>query len=245
VTYLGLAASRPWKRRVLDQVLAVSRSVADRNDLAGFGVPFEVVPNFIADDLGSDADRLPRPEWVPAGGYWFFAGDLTLDKGVGVLLDAYASLPADRPALVLAGRRTADTPDRLPDGVVLAGPRPHEEVRGAFAHAALATAPSTCPDACPTVVLEAMAHGIPVVTTSIGGMVDMVEDGRTGRLVEPGSARALAEALWDLHVHPGAAAEMGRRAVDGVAAYRAGTVVGRIEGVYRELLDARRGAVPA
>jgi glycosyltransferase involved in cell wall biosynthesis len=118
-------------------------------------------------------------------------------------------------------------------------------VRGAFAHAALATAPSTCPDACPTVVLEAMAHGIPVVTTSIGGMVDMVEDGRTGRLVEPGSARALAEALWDLHVHPGAAAEMGRRAVDGVAAYRAGTVVGRIEGVYRELLDARRGAVPA
>ena len=239
VTYLGVAATRPWKRRALDHVLAVSRSVADRNGLADFGVPWDVVPNFVADDLGADAGTLPRAPWAPDGDYWFFAGDLTRDKGVGVLLEAYASLPADRPPLVLAGRRSPDIPERLPDGVLLVGPRPHEEVRAGFARAALAAAPSIWPDPCPTVVLEAMAHGVPVVTTAIGGMVDMVEDGRTGRLVEPGSASALAGALWDLHVRPEEARRMGAAAAVAVGAFRAGPVVGRIESLYDGLVASR------
>ena len=58
-----------------------------------------------------------------------------------------------------------------------------------------AVLPSVWPDPCPTTVLEAMASGRPVVTTSVGGIIDMVTDGESGLLVPPGDERALAAAI--------------------------------------------------
>jgi glycosyltransferase involved in cell wall biosynthesis len=63
-------------------------------------------------------------------------------------------------------------------------------------------------------VLEAMASGLPVVATAVGGNVELVEEGRTGRLFEPGDAAALA-ALLD-----GYAARPEERSVHAAAARR-------------------------
>jgi glycosyltransferase involved in cell wall biosynthesis len=69
----------------------------------------------------------------------------------------------------------------------------------AVAHAFdIAVLPSTRPDPFPTVVLEAMAAGRPVVAVAHGGSVEMVDDGVTGRLVEPGRPDALAAAVGEL-----------------------------------------------
>ena len=61
---------------------------------------------------------------------------------------------------------------------------------------------SIWPDSLPRVVLEAMAAGRPVVAFCTGGVAEMVEDGVTGLLVEPGDAAGLADRLIRLAASP-------------------------------------------
>lgn len=64
-------------------------------------------------------------------------------------------------------------------------------------------------DGLPTVLLEAMALGLPVVTTTVSGGPEIVVDGKTGHLCPPGDPVALANAIEDLLTKPVRAAEMG------------------------------------
>jgi glycosyltransferase involved in cell wall biosynthesis len=64
----------------------------------------------------------------------------------------------------------------------------------------------------PNVVLEAMATGVPVVATAVGGTPEVVEHGVTGLLVPAGDEAALAAAIVEAFARPGAAADRARRA---------------------------------
>lgn len=99
--------------------------------------------------------------------------------------------------------------------------------------------PSVWPDPCPTVAMEAMAMGKPVVASRIGGLTDIVADGDTGMLVPPGDVDALSGALARLTEDASLRTrwgEAGRRRFD---LFRAGDVVPRIEQVYAGLLARR------
>lgn len=63
----------------------------------------------------------------------------------------------------------------------------------------------------PLVIMEALARGLPVVATNVGGVKDIVEDGISGVLVAPEDPSAVAAAIVDLAAHPDTAAQMGRR----------------------------------
>ena len=99
----------------------------------------------------------------------------------------------------------------------------------------------------PLVVLEAMAAGVPVVASDVGGIPDQVRHEREGLLVPPGEPEALADALFRLLRDPAYArslGEEGRRRAHSEFAYR--TMVRRIEDVYRKVLGrpAGRNASP-
>jgi glycosyltransferase involved in cell wall biosynthesis len=64
-------------------------------------------------------------------------------------------------------------------------------------------------DGIPNVIVEAMAAGLPVVTTPVSGIPEIVEDGVNGLLVEPDDAERLADALLRLYADPGAAGSSG------------------------------------
>jgi glycosyltransferase involved in cell wall biosynthesis len=244
-TVLANAAIRPWKRHVIDQVVCVSRAVAIGNRLTE-GPTVSVIPNFIPDAMAAWSDDLSTgtsseagvPE-LPAGEFILFVGDLSAEKGVLTLLRAYERLGESRPPLVLIGRRVADTPSDLPPGVIMHEAWPHEHVLRAFRHCAVAVLPSVWPDPCPTTVLEAMANGCPVITTAIGGMVDMVTDGDSGLLVPPGDTSALTAAMGRLLNDERLRASLVDGAKKRVAGFTATSVAERLEAVYARAASVR------
>jgi glycosyltransferase involved in cell wall biosynthesis len=80
-----------------------------------------------------------------------------------------------------------------------------------YARADLFTFP-TLADTLPIAVMEAMASGLPIVTTTVGALCEEVEDGVTGFLIPPGDAKALAEATLRLVRNPQLRREMGAAA---------------------------------
>jgi glycosyltransferase involved in cell wall biosynthesis len=90
-------------------------------------------------------------------------------------------------------------------------------------------------------LLEAQAAGIPVVASRVGGIPDVVEDGRTGVLVPPGDPRALAEALVTLLANPGLRAAMGRAAREAVGRdLGVAAMVERLDALYTSLRGSGR-----
>jgi glycosyltransferase involved in cell wall biosynthesis len=84
--------------------------------------------------------------------------------------------------------------------VALTGAKPQTQLRGRLAAANVFVLPSVIDpdggmDNLPTVIMEAMATGLPVVSTNIGGIPEMVVENESGFLVQPGDARALADAI--------------------------------------------------
>jgi glycosyltransferase involved in cell wall biosynthesis len=73
--------------------------------------------------------------------------------------------------------------------------------------------PSIALEGGPTVALEAMAVGTPVVATRMGALAELIEDGVNGRLLPPGDARALAGALRDIAADPGSTIDRWRAAL--------------------------------
>jgi glycogen(starch) synthase len=202
--------------------VTVSSAVASFNRLERGNTPYEVIPNFVPDDFVEDCP--PQPD-----GPLLFVGDLTTQKGVLVLAEAYRRLKAP-PELIMAGRPVPGV--NIPDypGIRLIGPLRHEDVMPLVASARLMVVPSIMPDPCPTVVLEAMAKGRPVVASANGGITDMVQDGITGRLVSPGDPAALAEGITS--VLESDAAAMGAAAHRHIRGFLASSVVEQIEAIY-------------
>ena len=103
-------------------------------------------------------------------------------------------------------------------------------------------------EANPVSILEAMAAGKPVVATRVGSVAEMVLDGRTGHLVEPGDTEQLARRVVDLLRDRNHAAAMGRHARQHVVANA--SVQRMVEG-YQDLIERiysdkshRRAAAP-
>ena len=96
-------------------------------------------------------------------------------------------------------------------------------------------------EAMPMSVLEAMAMGLPVVSTPVGGIPEAVTDGVEGFLVQPGDVAALADRIGRLIQDPALAARMGRLARQKVErVFAASVLVPQVDALYDEFLPRQR-----
>jgi glycosyltransferase involved in cell wall biosynthesis len=234
---LALFTASRLELALTDMFLPVSQAVARGSCLIGSRYPFEIIPNFVPDDLSSDDSPSSVTSCLPSSPYLLYVGALGQHKGLQVLLDAYTELSLDIP-LVLIGPRWGDTPHHLPPSVILHDSWPHQDVLQAMHGSLMTLVPSIVPEASPTVVLEAMAAGCPVVASHLGGIPDMIRHGGNGILVPPGDAPALSAAVRTLLADPVMRQRMGEVGRERVKAFQAKSIIPRIEEVYERVVTA-------
>ncbi|MEZ6191211.1 MAG: glycosyltransferase [Phycisphaerales bacterium] len=133
-------------------------------------------------------------------------GRMASVKGMPVLLDAIKQLQASHPDIKLTV--VGDGPERkdferragelgIADRVEFVGYQSQSQVRERLSATDVFVLPSFA-EGVPVVLMEAMAAGVPVVTTRIAGVAELVDDGTSGRLVPPGDKNSLADAINDL-----------------------------------------------
>jgi len=175
----------------------------------------EYIPHFV--------DAIDAPPKVEPGGHITFVGRLSNEKGLDTAIDALTWLPrsisldvaGDGPARPALEARAAEV---APGRVRFHGRLAKGPVQDLMRAASVVVFPSRWYENQPLVVLEALALGVPVVATSLGGTTELIEDGRDGALVAADQSETLAAALHRFCADPEGALAAGRRGRARIAA---------------------------
>ena len=208
------------------------------------GLPAEVVPNIIDVRRFCPGAPLQAPQIV-------VARNLEPIYDNGTALRAFAQVRAEHgdARLLLAGTGPEEAMLRalaaslgVADAVEFAGRLERDAMAARLRESAVALNPSRV-DNMPNSVLEAMASGVPVVSTNVGGVPYVVEHGRTALLVPAGDAAAMARAILQLLDGGPLATRLREQALADVQAYTWARVGPRWGSVYRGV--SRRPEVAA
>jgi glycosyltransferase involved in cell wall biosynthesis len=124
--------------------------------------------------------------------------------------------------------------------VLFHGPLEYMDLPALYRRAQLLAAPSLCEEPFGLPLAEAMASGLPVVASRAGGMAGIVDDGRTGRLVERGDVKGLAHAMIEMLRDPAALAGMGHASrLTAVSRFGWKAAAGRLDHIYESLSGAQ------
>jgi glycogen synthase len=201
--------------RHADRVVCVSRYMAEV--AAREGAPRErlrVLSNTVSLDRFSPAEDAKTIDVL-------FVGRLSSEKGVDTLLRAAPGLPGRRIVIVGDGPAAAELralAARTGAGASFVGSRGPAEVAALMRQARLLVVPSRS-EPQGVVVLEALAAGLPVVGSAVGGIPELIEPGATGWLVAPDDPDALGDAIAAALDEPRRLSEMGARARESALAY--------------------------
>ena len=181
--------------RAAERIFAISEFVADEARQA-IGATVEVIGGAVDSNLffRSEPRSLSPRRLV-------YVGRLVTEKGIWILLDAMARgksatelwLVGEGPLRGEIEQFLSGAPEHC--AIKALGYVPQEVLRELLVECAAMVVPSIWEEPLGFVVLEGLACGLPVIATAVGGIPEMIQDGKNGLLVRPNDARALAEAI--------------------------------------------------
>ena len=178
-----------WKNRI-DRYIALTQFGAQK--LGNDRIPMEKIrikPNFVSDQGYGHGQ----------GGFALYVGRLSPEKGVETILaaDRLGHLPfpvhivGDGPLLAEVERACVRPASRL----VYLGRMARSQVAEQMKRATVLLVPSLWYEGFPMAMVEALSFGLPIIASRIGGLPEIVQDGHTGLLFEPGNPSALLQVL--------------------------------------------------
>ena len=208
---------------------------------AKFGLTAEVVPNIIdlarfAPDPAQKVSRGDKPRII-------VTRNLELIYDIATALRALAIVKLTWTGVHMTIAGSGSERDKLSDltqvfdlkdNITFTGRLDNEQMAQVYQQADLFVN-SSLVDNMPISILEALASGVPVVTTNVGGIPFLVEHDKTALLVPGGDAQAMAGAILELLGNPEKAARLARAGRDYVQRYNWQSVRGRLFDVYAEL----------
>jgi glycosyltransferase involved in cell wall biosynthesis len=238
-TFLQLAAQRA-AQHFSHRIVANSAAAAAR--LRAEGVPADriaVVPN------GVDVSAFPMAARGSAPHRVVVVANLRRVKGHDVLIRAAPHILRRFPAATFHVVGDGPLRDDLRALAAACGVASaftflghQEDVADRLAESGVFVLPSRS-ESTPNALLEAMAAGLPVVASDVGGVGEMVEEGRTGLLFAAGNSQALADRACQLMAAPALAASLGQAArAEVTARFSFERMVGAFEGIYEAALAA-------
>lgn len=177
--------------RKVDAVICPSRFMADRlaTDMI-LEDKLKTIYNFLDKDLTQDTGKKD---------YVLYFGRFSEEKGVRTLLAACKALP-DIP-FVFVGNGPLDDGIHEPN-IRKLGFLKGKELAKAISEARFSIFPSECYENCPFTVMESISYGTPVIAADIGGVPELVQNGVTGELFEPGNVEELTDKIRNLWGDP-------------------------------------------
>jgi glycosyltransferase involved in cell wall biosynthesis len=148
------------------------------------------------------------------GQYFLYFGRIEQLKGIFTLMDAMAGLPHIRLLLVGDGEARQAVIDQIRQQgwkhIECLGFKQGPELQYLIHNSICTIIPSEWHEPFPTTVMESFANARPVIVAEIGGIPELIVDGKDGFLFPPGDARALREKILWLYEHPRQAVQMGQ-----------------------------------
>ena len=197
---------RTWENQV-DVYIALTEFA--RKKFVQGGLPEEkivVKPNFVHPDPGDGEHK---------GNFALFVGRLSAEKGIRIMLSAWRLLKSVPLKIVGDGPLMSEVKaqiEREQLAIEVLGRRPREEVFSLMRQASFLLFPSEWYEGFPVTIAEAFACGLPVLTSRLGAMAELVEDGQIGLLFEPGNPEDLAARVAWAWTHPEEMRRMGNAA---------------------------------
>ena len=173
--------------RYLDRIICPSRFMKEKLDhnplFAGKTI---VMHNFV----GSSEQKTEKKEYV------LYFGRFSEEKGIRTLLNACRRLPEI--PFIFAGSGPLGAEVNGVENVTNRGFQSGDALQKLIAEAAFSIYPSEWYENCPFSVMESISYGTPVIGADIGGIPELVEQGRTGELFVSGDVDELCDKIWKL-----------------------------------------------